>query len=128
MQIVTTGVRSFACSQALDESLRVKYDASLGLVVAGATDHELGVLAQRHIVEGLGASEMAAVVLPNAPGTIQMVAAGPIALRAVVHGAAAGKIDDADTGNPIGIALEEAGADGDLVEVLRMPNMDHTHS
>ena len=121
MQVNATPVISMAASAALGQCLRVKYDSTYGLVVASAMDKELGTLNARHIVSGLGASEYAAVVTPNAPGTIKMVAAGAITAFAVVYGADDGKIDDTANPNPIGITLEAATADGDLIEVLRLP-------
>lgn len=121
MQVNASPLGSFPASAALAPYLRVKRDATYGLVVAGAEDRELGTLAHRHIVTGLGASENAAVVLPNAPGTVKMVAADAITQWADVYGAAAGKIDDVINGNRIGIALEAATADGDYIEILRRP-------
>ena len=124
-----SGIRAFPCTAALGQGLRVKYDATYGLAVAGATDQDLGVLAQRHIVSGLGAAECAAVVLRNSRGTVQMVAAGAFDAYATVYGAANGKIDDTSNAEPIGTALEAATADGDLVEVLRFIGAySHTHS
>lgn len=123
MQIIKEGVGSFAASATIAPYLRVKYDATYGLAVAGAVDRELGVTQKRHIVSGLGASEQAAIVFANAQGTVKMTAAAGITQWAVVYGAAAGKIDDVKNGNPIGIALETATADGDYIEVLRLPNM-----
>ena len=129
-QVNATGIRGFSCTQALAPNLRVKLDATYGLELAGATDSEVGVVGQRHLVTGLGANTMAPVILPNAPGTLIMVAAGDFAAGSTVYGAAGGKIDNVENGCPIGIALEASGADGDEVEVLRMPSMyvPHTHT
>jgi len=121
MQVNATPVISMAASAALTQCLRVKQDDTYGLVVATAYDVELGTLNARHVVSGLGASEYAAVVTPNAPGTVKMHAAGPITQYARVYGAAGGMVDDAAAGVPIGIALEAATAAGDLIEVLRLP-------
>lgn len=122
MQVNTTGVISKNASAALAQCLRVKHDGTYGLVVATAYDVELGTLNARHIVSGLGTSEYAGVVTPNVPGTVKMVAAAAITQYARVYGAAAGKIDDAAAGVPIGIALEAATAANDLIEVLRLPS------
>ncbi len=126
MQIVADAVDSFACSVTLAPFLRVVRDATNGLALAGPEDKELGTLRNRHIVSGLGASARAAVVLANAQGTVKMVAAAAIAQWAVVYGAEGGKIDDVPNTNPIGIAKTAATADGDTVEVLRLPNMSVT--
>jgi len=120
MQVNATPILTFPCSVTLAPYLRVKRDGSNGLAVAGATDIELGTLKNRHIVSGLGASPVAAVVSPNAPGTVKMVAGAAITQWAVVYGAAGGKIDDTPNSNPIGFALEAATADGDYIEVLRL--------
>jgi hypothetical protein len=122
-QVNSTGVISMACTQALAPYLRVKYDATYGLELAGAEERELGTVNQRHIVSGLGASGYAPVLVANAMGTCKMVAAGAITQYATVYGAASGQIDDTVNENPIGIALEAATASGDYIEVLRQPNM-----
>jgi len=118
MQVNATPIVSFAASAALAPYLRVKYDATSGLVVCGPEDKGLGTLRNRHIVSGLGAAEKAPVVAWNAPGTRKMVAAGAFSAFDTVYGAEGGKIDDTANANPIGIALEAATADGDYVEVL----------
>lgn len=115
---VTENVGSLTASAALGRYLRVKYDATNGLAVAGPEDRELGTLKQRHIVTGLGASEKAPVLWRNASGSRMMVAAGALAAWDVVYGAEGGKVDDAPNSNPVGIALEAATADGDEIEVL----------
>jgi len=124
MQVIDGPVGSFACTQALDPYLRVKFDATYGLAVCGPEDVGLGTLKQRHIVSGLGASAQAAVVLNNAQGTRLMVAAGAFTVRDVLYGAEGGKVDDIPNNNPVGIALQTATADGDQVEVLPIARAD----
>ncbi len=52
-------------------------------------------------------------------GVQQLTASGAIAIGAKVVAAAAGKIQTiASNSNPIGIALEAAAADGDVIDVL----------
>lgn len=126
MQVNSTGVGSFAASATLAPYLRVKRDATYGLVVAGPEDKELGTLRNRHIVSGLGTSEYASVVFANAMGTVKMVANGVITAWDVVYGAEDGKVSSTPNTNPIGIALETTTADGDYLEVLRLPNMSAT--
>ncbi len=123
-QVETTGIRSFAASAALTPHLRVVYDATNGLAAAGPEDKELGVLRNRHIVSGVGASEQAPVVLRIAAGTVKMVAAGALSAWDTVYGAEGGKVDDTPNANPIGIACEAAGADGDYIEVIRVEGGD----
>lgn len=95
--------------------LRVKLTAG-ALAVAGATDRELGVTSRF-----LDASVPGDVLLRNQNGTTPMVAAGAIALGAVVYTAADGKINDAQVAGAyrVGIALEAASGDGSIIEVLR---------
>jgi hypothetical protein len=129
-QVNATGIKGFDCTQAVGQNLRVKLDGTYGLELAGATDREIGVVGQAHLVTGLGSGQQAQVILPNAPGTLIMVAAGDFAAGDTVFGAADGKIDKDSNSNPIGIALEASAAAGDEVEVLRMPSMytPHTHA
>ncbi len=120
-QVETTGIKSLACSQALDPHLRVIYDGTNGLAAAGPEDQELGILRNRHIVSGVGASEQAPVILPNAPGTRKVVAAGAFSKWAILYGAEGGKVDDTPNTNRKGIALQAATANGDYVEMLPLP-------
>lgn len=114
---------SLPCSVALAPYRRVTYDATNGLGYAGPEETDLGTLRNRHIVSGLGAQESAPIVDPKDPGTVKMVAAGAFSAFDWVYGAEDGKIDDAANGNPIGRTLQAATADGDFVEVLRMPGL-----
>lgn len=124
MQETKEGVASFACSQALTRCLRVVYDATYGLALAGPEDRELGTTEKRHIVSGLGASENANVVLANAQGVVMMVAAGAFSAWDVLYGAEDGTVDDTPNANPIGVAFGVAAtAAGDIVPVLRIPGL-----
>jgi hypothetical protein len=116
---VKTGSLTFQATSALAPYLRVKLSASK-LVVAGATDNELGTLEERV----LAADDYAAVVPKNAEGTVKMVAAGAIAQYASVYGAASGKVDDVANENFIGMAMTASSADGDYIEVLRQTKAD----
>lgn len=124
MQVNATAIASFSCSVALAPYLRVTYDATNGLAAAGPETRELGTLRDRHIIEGVGASEKAPVVLRNAAGTVKMVAGGAFSAFDLVYGAEGGKIDDTPNTNLVGIALQAATADGDHVEVLRIDGGD----
>jgi hypothetical protein len=117
-EMVHAPTKCFLAAGAIGRFLRVKYDGSFNLVVAVATDFELGVTEY----PALAAGDSIAVRLRSAEGTVKMVAAGAITRGAVVYAAAAGKI--ASTGSvPIGKALNAAGADGDYVEVIRAPDL-----
>jgi hypothetical protein len=114
-QYVETPCRTFQFAAATAQYLRVKDNGSGKLTTAGAVEVDLGV-SDKPV---LAADDDAAVRLRNAPGTAKMTAAGAISAWATVYGAAGGKIDDTANGNPVGIALEAATADGDVIEVLR---------
>ena len=93
---------------------RVKLSSGV-LAVAGATDKELGVLDRR-----AQANDYASVLLRTAAGTTPMIASEAISAGATVFTADAGKVGPSATGAfQIGVALEAATADGDIIEVLR---------
>jgi len=114
-QYVEGPTRTFSCSGAIGQFLRVKTPASLA--VAGATDVELGTIERA----AFAALDRRAVRLRTADGTCKMVAAGDFVVGATLYGAAAGKVDNVANSNRVGIALEAATADGDVIEVLRSP-------
>lgn len=87
------------------------------LAAAGAADREIGTLSSRI----LSTDTVGAVVPVTREATVSMVAASSFAQYAKLYGAASGKVDDSPNGNPVGIALQAAGGDGDVVEVMRVP-------
>jgi hypothetical protein len=105
---------------ALAAYARVKLDTGV-LVVAGAGEAAIGVT-----VAPFAIGALATVRLFNGYGTAFMLAGAAVASGANVFGIAAGKIDDAQPaagGAPIGVALEAATADGDVIEVLLAGNV-----
>ena len=108
-------IRTFtATAVALAAHIRVKHTGGAATVeVAGAGEQHIGVTEY-----AVAASGEVACKLTNFPGTVEMVAAEAFALGATLYGAAAGKVQDTSSGSAIGIALEAAGAAGDVVEVL----------
>ena len=107
-----------AGATALARRVLVKLASSLLVVnTETATDLPLGVTEY-----AVPASEAVTVRLLNAGGTIEMTAAGAIAADAKVYAADDGKIQavpaSAGTYQQIGIAIEAATADGDIIEVL----------
>jgi hypothetical protein len=66
--------------------------------------------------------DLVGVAYANKPGTVKMVASKSIAAGAKVYSTAAGKVTDtfASTGFLEGIAIEQATADNDVIEVLRV--------
>lgn len=110
-------VRTFTTgATALAAYVRVKLTAGL-LVVAGAGESAIGVTIAPSAI-----SAPASVRLLNGYGTALMLAGAAITSGNPVYGLASGKIDDAvaatAAGASIGIALEAATADGDVIEVL----------
>lgn len=114
---VETVSRTFQSGATIPECARVKLSSGvLALAGVGASDEpvEIGT-AERACVSG----DQVAVRLRCAPGSQKMIAGGSIAVGVAVYGAANGKISTTPSGTAIGVALEAAGADGDIIEVLR---------
>lgn len=117
-QQVEVSTKAFTAGAAMEKHARVKLSSGvLALAGVGASDEpvELGTIQEATFAAG----DVVAVRMRNAPGTVKMVAAAAIAAEAAVYGAASGRIDDAVSGNPIGVALEAATAAGDIIEVAR---------
>ncbi|MCW8129617.1 MAG: DUF2190 family protein [Planctomycetota bacterium] len=114
-------VISLEAAEAIGQYLRVKLNSSGKAALAGAGEPAIGI-SQVAAAQGAQVS----VRLLNGPGTFKMVANAAIAALAVVYGVASGKIDDTTgAGNPghgIGLALEAATAQGDVIEVLPLPS------
>lgn len=116
-QYVQAPTKAFSASGAIAIHLRVKTPTSLA--TAGADDVEIGTMEEA----ALAAGDVVSVRLRSAEGTCKMVAAEAISAGARVYGAAGGKVKDTANGNFIGIALDAAAADGDVIEVLRVPQV-----
>lgn len=117
------GVISLPCTQNLGRYLRVKYDVTYGLALAGASDRELGLTSDLFYAASggqLGGSTMCPVIPVNAQGIDYVVASGPVSKGAQVFGAASGKVTGSANANLVGIALDAATADGDIVRVVRV--------
>jgi hypothetical protein len=99
-------------------NLRV-YNSSGTWTTADATHGGVGVQQQPSVAT----TDIVTLKAISAPGTVKMVASGVIAVGATVYAAADGEI--ADSGTIIeGIALEAAGADQDVIEVIPIHNRD----
>lgn len=87
------------------------------LNTATATDDPIGVALYKESADGV-----VAVRLINCPGTVEMIASGAISAGADVYAAADGEIqalpEAAATYRKVGLAVEAATADGDIIEVL----------
>lgn len=112
-QEFATGTRTFIAGAAIARYARVKLSSGV-LAAAGADDDDLGTL----LTASTGSGEYRAVRLVNTNGTAQMIAASSISVGARVYAAAAGKVNDVANGRFIGLAMEAAAADGDVLEVL----------
>jgi hypothetical protein len=110
-QFFATPTRPDTAAGAIAQHLRVKTTGALA--VAGSTDVELGTT--ENTVTGAGP---ATVRLRTAMGTAKMVASDAITKNNPVYAAAGGKVAPSGT-VLIGIALEAASADNDVIEVLR---------
>ena len=114
-QYVEGPCRTLQAGAAIAQYLRVKLSSGK-LAAVGIGDNDVGTMENPSFAD----LDYVAVRLPTAAGTVKMVAAGAFSLGALVYQAASGKIDDAPVGRLIGQALQASGADGDVVEVLRM--------
>lgn len=104
-----TFLKTFTAANAIVQGARVKVTAASTVDTTDATVNAIGV-AERAAAQG----ELVTVRM-WAP-TYRAVAAGAISVGALVGPAAAGKVDDAATPKTA-VALELAGADGDLIEI-----------
>jgi hypothetical protein len=95
---------------------RVKMDADGKVTQAGLADRCIGVA----MTEAFASGDVINVALYSKAGTLKMIAVEALSAGAVVYTEASGKVQDtaASTAFPIGIALEAATADGDVIEVM----------
>ena len=103
--------KSFPASAPIGQNLRVILGAT-GLVLAGATDKDIGVTS----TPSFAARESQGVVMRTAQGTQLVTVGGPVAAGAELGPAAGGKVA---VGTGWGTALQAAAADGDVIEVVR---------
>jgi predicted RecA/RadA family phage recombinase len=110
------GYVPFTTAAAITKHQMVKLTAANTVNICGAGEAAIGVCMQ---TTASGAE--APIKLLNAPGTFPCIAASAIAAGAAVYTAAAGKVNDVQTGSGaiVGIAKDAASADTDAVEILR---------
>jgi len=115
-QFVDGNTKAFRCSEAIPLYSRVKI-ASTGLVaVAGLAEKEIGTA----VVAGFTSGDLVTVRLRTAAGTHKMIAKEALAIGAELYTEAGGKVQDTAeaTSFRVGVALEAATAENDIIEVL----------
>ena len=117
-----TGHKSFTTSAAVAQWARVKLEAGGTVVTAGLAEKEIGVATR----EAFASGDIIDVQMVSAPGTVKMIAIEALAVAAPVYTETSGKVQDTAqaTSYLVGIALNAAAADGDIVEVLRNSHGD----
>lgn len=113
-QYIHAPVKSFVAGGALGQHLRVKATAGK-MALAGASDRELGTLEYSTFADG----DAAAVRIRTAEGTFKGIASEAITAYAVCYAAAGGKVSATGT-VIVGITLEAATSDGDVIEIMRL--------
>lgn len=112
--IIEYHVKSYVAAEAIGAHIRVKKSGILDtIVIAGAGEASIGVT-----IANVASGDPVTVRLFNSFGSAFLKASAAIAKNALVYPTAAGKIDDAGTGAPLGYAEDAATADNDVIEVL----------
>jgi hypothetical protein len=121
-QYVDGNTKTFIADEAIAVHLRVKLDSDGRVTIAGLTDKEIGTV----VTPAFAAGDPVTVRLRTASGTHKMVAIEACAIGAVLYTETGGKVQDTAqaTSFQIGTALEAAGADGDVIEVLYISHGD----
>ena len=111
-----TGCKTFECDEAIAQYARVKLDSDGKVTTAGLTDKGIGTATRATFAAG----ELVDVALNTKPGTQKMIAVEALAAGAAVYSEADGKVQDTAqaTAFQVGVALEAATADGDVIEVM----------
>lgn len=110
-QFYETFCRPDVAAGAVSKYLRVKTPGAIA--AANAFDQSIGTMDRDCLVAG-----PCTVRLKSAMGTRKMVAAVAITAGSWVYGAASGKVSSVANGNTVGIAMEAATANNDVIEVM----------
>lgn len=115
-QFVEGQTKTFIADEAIAINLRVKLDSDGKVTIAGLADKELGTA----VTPAFAAGDPVTVRLRTAAGTHKMIAVEALTVGSVVYTEANGKVQDTAqaTAFQVGVALEAAAADGDVIEVL----------
>jgi hypothetical protein len=108
------GCKAFEADEAISQYAQVKLDADGKITVAGIDDVAIGTATR----EAFAAGDKIDVRLYGK--THKMIAVEALSAGAVVYSEASGKVQDtaASTSYPVGVALEAATTDGDIIEVM----------
>lgn len=112
----STGLLTYkATATAIGLGVRVKLDSNGLISAAGVSDAWIGVTTEPVVASGWGT-----VKSRFAPGSLLMVAAGPIEVGDTLYAAASGKVNDVQLEGPAtGYQCKvAAGADGDIIEAV----------
>ncbi len=109
------GTITLTASEAVKAHIRVKQNSSAArkVDIAGAGEEGIGFAIGAAVQD-----ESVGIKLYNAPGTRLVVAAKALDAGATVYGAAAGKVSDVSSGEPLGVLLQAASGDNSIVEML----------
>jgi hypothetical protein len=115
-QFVDGQTKTFIADEAIALNLRVKLDSDGRVTIAGLADKEIGTC----VSPAFAAGQPVTVRLRTAAGTHKMIAQEALTVGAEVFTETGGKVQDTAqaTSFRVGIALEAAAADGDVIEVL----------
>lgn len=105
-------VRTFEAAAAITRYTRVKIDTNGKAAVAAESDETDGI-AQDTVASG----DPVAVLMVNAAATAKLTAVQAITKGAKAYAASSGKIGTTSANALVGIAIEAASADGDVIEV-----------
>ena len=106
---------SFTADAAYAPGTRMKMSGTFGILTVAGDEAHVGTLLERTYAAG----DPAPLYHNNATGTFAYIANGAIAQGAQVSSVAAGKVQTGTGGAvDLGIALNAAAADGDVIEVL----------
>ena len=109
-QFNDTGYATVTLTEAVAQYLRTDASGTL----CGITERGIGV---SRVTGAIG--DAVGVALWSKQGTVKVKASAAIAKDAIVYTAAAGEVGaSASTAFPLGIAMEAAGADGDVIEMM----------
>jgi len=112
-----SGFKTFEADEAIPLYSRVKLDSDGKITMAGLADRSIGTLQTR---AALAAGDLVPVKLRSAAGTHKVRAIEACAIGALLYSEAAGEVQDtaAQTAFLEGTALEAAGAENDIIEML----------